>query len=59
MIYTELIGIKDAYKKLEKEILEGNVTPDKKVVHIHEGSIGDLCLKEISENFESALNEGK
>lgn len=43
---------RDAYKKLGKEILEGNFTPDKKVDHSHEGSIGNLCLEEINKKFE-------
>lgn len=45
------LTFRDAYKKVGQEILEGNFTPDKKVEHTHEGSIGNLCLKEIKEKF--------
>lgn len=45
---------RDAYKKLGKEILEGNFTPDKKINHTHEGSIGNLCLAEIKEKFDKS-----
>ncbi len=44
---------RDAYKKLGKEILEGNFTPEKEVNHTHEGSIGNLCLDEIKAKFEA------
>ena len=43
---------RDAYQQLGKEILEGNFTPGKEVNHTHEGSIGNLCLKEIKAKFE-------
>ncbi|MDH5475090.1 MAG: argininosuccinate lyase [Cyclobacteriaceae bacterium] len=46
---------RDAYKKLGQEILEGNFTPDKKVTHTHEGSLGNLCLGEIKKKFERNL----
>ena len=44
---------RDAYKKLGAEIFDGAFHPDKKVIHSHEGSIGNLCLKEIQEKFEA------
>ena len=43
---------RDAYKKLGKEIPEGNYKPEKRVEHTHEGSLGNLCLKEIRKKFE-------
>ena len=43
---------RDAYKKLGKEILEGNFKPNKEVKHTHEGSIGNLCLEEIKAKFQ-------
>ncbi|MCO6501015.1 MAG: argininosuccinate lyase [Vicingus serpentipes] len=43
---------RDAYKTLGKEILEGNFKPNKELKHTHEGSIGNLCLKEIKAKFE-------
>jgi len=47
------VTFRDAYKKLGKEILEGNFTPEKTVEHTHEGSIGNLCLNEIVAKFNS------
>ena len=44
---------RDAYKKLGTEIFGGQFSPDKKVNHSHEGSIGNLCLKEIQHKFDS------
>lgn len=44
---------RDAYKKLGAEIFGGQFSPDKKVNHSHEGSIGNLCLKEIQHKFDS------
>jgi len=44
---------RDAYKKLGTEIFAGDFQPDKKVSHSHEGSIGNLCLKEIKNKFDA------
>lgn len=41
------IPFRDAYKQVGLEIEAGNFTPDKKVHHTHEGSIGNLCNEEI------------
>lgn len=38
---------RDAYKKVGKDLLEGNFTPQKDIKYSHEGSIGRLCLEEI------------
>jgi len=46
---------RDAYKIVGKSIVDGNFNPDKKVNHTHEGSINNLCLKEIKEKMEKAL----
>ena len=48
-------SFRDAYQKLGKQILKGNFNPEKTVNHSHEGSIGNLCLKEIREKFDNAL----
>lgn len=45
------ISFRDAYQKLGKEIMQGNFNPSKEVNHTHEGSIGNLCLKEIREKM--------
>jgi len=39
---------RDAYKKVGLDIENGDFTPNKKVQHTHEGSIGNLCNDEIS-----------
>lgn len=38
---------RDAYKKMGIEIQEGTFTPKRDIHHTHEGSLGNLCLKEI------------
>lgn len=45
------MSFRDAYQKLGKEIMQGNFSPSKKVHHLHEGSIGNLCLEEIREKM--------
>lgn len=49
------MSFRDAYQKLGKEILAGDFHPDKEVNHTHEGSIGNLCLKEIREKLEGVM----
>ena len=41
------VPFRDAYKIVGKDINEGNFNPDKKVIHTHKGSVGNLCLDEI------------
>lgn len=45
------MSFRDAYQKLGKEIMQGNFSPSKEVHHVHEGSIGNLCLDEIREKM--------
>ena len=45
----EGLPFRDAYKKVGMDIESGNFKPDKTVNHTHEGSIGNLCNKEIVE----------
>lgn len=47
---------RDAYKKVGLEIEDGNFTYSTKVNHTHEGSIGNLCTKEIEEAMQEAIN---
>jgi len=42
---------RDAYKKMGVEINEGTFTPKRDIKHTHEGSLGNLCLKEIREKL--------
>jgi argininosuccinate lyase len=46
---------RDAYKKVGLEIEEGNFNYSTSVTHTHEGSIGNLCTREISEAMRQAI----
>ncbi len=46
---------RDAYKKVGLDIEAGKFTPVKQVNHTHEGSIGNLCNKEICELMDQVL----
>jgi len=46
---------RDAYKIVGKDIAEGKFNPDKKILHTHEGSIGNLCNDKIQEKFRNNL----
>lgn len=43
---------RDAYKKMSMEINEGTFTPKRDIHHTHEGSLGNLCLKEINDKMK-------
>lgn len=45
------MSFRDAYKKIGNDIAEGKYKPNKTVQHTHEGSIGNLCLKEIRQKW--------
>ena len=45
---AEGMPFRDAYKKVGLDIEAGTFTPNKDVHHTHEGSIGNLCNKEIT-----------
>lgn len=49
------IPFRDAYKKVGLEIEAGTFVPDKNIHHTHEGSIGNLMNKEITEFFNNTL----
>jgi argininosuccinate lyase len=49
------LPFRDAYKKLGEEIGSGAYQPNKAVNHTHEGSIGNLCLAEITHKMDRAL----
>lgn len=50
------VPFRDAYKKVGLDIAEGNYQPQRKVRHVHEGSIGNLCLDKITGNMERAIH---
>ncbi len=43
---------RDAYKKMGIEINEGTFSPKRDIKHSHEGSLGNLCLKEIKAKMD-------
>jgi argininosuccinate lyase len=42
-LVREGMPFRDAYKKVGLDIEAGNFTPNKNIIHTHEGSIGNLC----------------
>jgi argininosuccinate lyase len=48
---SEGMPFRDAYKKVGLDIEAGKFVPKKEVSHTHEGSIGNLCTKEIAALF--------
>lgn len=51
------IPFREAYKQVGEQIENGDFNPDKKVDHVHEGSIGNLCLDNISTKKETVFKE--
>ena len=52
------VPFRDAYKKVGLDIEAGNFLPDQsQVYHIHEGSIGNLCLEEINRKMQLAIGQ--
>lgn len=49
------VPFRDAYQKVGRDIGKGNYHPDKKLHHVHEGSMGNLCLEEIGRNMEKTI----
>lgn len=54
-LVLEGVPFRDAYKHVGLEIEAGNFKADKKVCHTHEGSIGNLCNKQIEDLKEQIL----
>ncbi len=53
-LVLEGMPFRDAYKKVGADIEKGHFSPDHKVSHTHEGSIGNLCLSSIQEKMDTA-----
>ena len=51
------IPFREAYQQVGKEVEEGTFQPLRNPEHTHEGSIGNLCTKEIQEKFAKAFRE--
>ena len=47
------VPFRDAYKSMGKAIENGNFKPKKDIEHTHEGSLGNLCLKEIQKKMKT------
>lgn len=48
---------RDAYRKVGLDIEAGKFTPCKKIHHTHEGSIGNLCNREIKQMMDKTVAE--
>ncbi|HKZ36331.1 MAG TPA: argininosuccinate lyase [Chryseolinea sp.] len=48
---------RDAYKKIGLDIEQGNYSPTLQINHTHEGSIGNLCLEEISRSMDLVIEK--
>lgn len=49
------IPFRDAYRQVGQAIEAGNFHPGTALRHVHEGSMGNLCLKEISSNMDKVI----
>jgi argininosuccinate lyase len=49
------VPFRDAYKTVGKQIQDKTFSPQRKVSHTHEGSIGNLCLNEITAKMNSVF----
>jgi argininosuccinate lyase len=52
----EGVPFREAYRQVGEEINNGHFQPDKNIHHSHEGSIGNLCLSEVSYKMKKVLN---
>ncbi|WP_340064555.1 argininosuccinate lyase [Ascidiimonas aurantiaca] len=50
------IPFREAYQQVGKTINNGTFIPKKQVQHTHQGSIGNLCLKEIQKKMENVIS---
>lgn len=52
------VPFRDAYKKVGLAIENGDFYPDQNILHhVHEGSIGNLCLDDIRSKFEAVIQQ--
>jgi argininosuccinate lyase len=51
------MAFRDAYKKVGMDIEQGNYNPSIEIHHTHAGSIGNLCLDEISAAMDQAISK--
>ena len=50
------LPFREAYQQVGKVVQEGNFHSENQVNHTHEGSIGNLCTREINEKMTKAAN---
>ncbi len=53
------IPFREAYRQVAGNVEKGEFIPDKKLLHTHEGSIGNLCLDKISEKIRTTIEKFK
>lgn len=49
------VPFREAYRKIGADIHEGNYKPTKEIHHTHEGSIGNLCNKQIADMMSKTV----
>lgn len=49
------VPFREAYRKIGADIHEGNYKPTKEIHHTHEGSIGNLCNKQIADMMRKTV----
>ncbi len=55
-LVKEGVPFREAYKEVGFQVINGSFVPEKKVTHTHEGSIGNLCNKEIKAKMDRVLD---
>jgi argininosuccinate lyase len=56
-LVLEGMPFRDAYRQVGEQIESGNFNPDYSVKHTHEGSIGNLCNKQIDDKLKRVLKD--
>ncbi len=51
------VPFRDAYRQVGLDIEAGRFVPDKNIHHTHEGSIGNLCNRQIAELMEKTWKD--
>jgi argininosuccinate lyase len=51
------VPFRDAYKKVGGDINAGNYEPSREIEHMHAGSIGNLCLEQISSRMKNIVED--
>lgn len=56
-LVLEGMPFRDAYKKVGLDIEAGKFTPNKKIEHTHEGSVGNLCNDQIEKLMKETIGQ--